>query len=1544
MKNTTTLGLNRGPSHRLLNTRMSRGATFLAIFIMVLYASGIGFSQYYNVNQNCTTSFDDISGTGTQLTVNGDGHTFNSGLPFNFQFFGVNYTTPSIKISMDGYIMWNTTTGDLVNDNLPLPVNDPDINTYGAIYPFWDFSFTDISTPPAGVYVETKGIAPNRVFMVQWEGVQRVIDETTPTYSYGKVTYQVLFYETTNEIKFVYEDTFYGSTIADGSENNNGASSTIGLQKGGSPIRIYQTSFDDPTLLQGSSCISYLPAATTSGCTMACNTTNIGIPANCRPTLIARDFLTTSYDCATSFIIQLLQTPTGPILEQGVDSLVADGISIGGNPYPLVNQNYVINIIENITGGSPNSCWNWHTFQDNVAPEIVCRPADTVFCYEPLVLYSLTGITDCSGPLTAHVIDSTYTPYSCSIDPYLLGRITRKYYLTDASGNRSDTCEDVLFLAPPSKDSIQFPANVGTLQCDDNFAADANGHPLPSVTGVPTIRNTSINLYPSTLGLLCNMTTSYSDQELPMGCGIKIMRRWVSYFWTCAGEDSIAHIQEIIISDTVPPVVTAPADVTITAGQNCRASYTVPPATITDNCNHLGNVSVIHPNGVTNQNGGFTITNLSIGTYNIIYSVNDGCGHIVRDTMQLTVQDLTAPVAICKEAIVSLDNTGTGRMFASSINNGSHDNGCGPVTLKVRRMNPDCNGAPDQTAWADYIDFYCCDLPNNPIQVILQVTDAGGLTNTCMTTVTVQNKNTPIIAYPLPNIIVPCGTSFDVNNLALTFGEYVTNPADRQKIIIDGVDKGWDGLITGVCTATVTETAPTINIPQCGFGTITRHFLITDGGSFQQTVSQTITINYDGVELTTADFNAPLDYVVTSGICTPPDLANADLGSPYVPTLKSPLNGCHNIMINKEDIVFTNASNACFKIVRTWTIIDWCLAAAKGNQYALDHAVKFTQALVVMNTTAPTFVPHADQIVETTNCTASNVTVSTSATDDCPSNFLTYNWQLDLNFNNNTSTWDHQGTGSSFTINMPIGKHRVYFAVTDGCGNVEHQYFTVEVKNVKQPTPVYTNLTVDLMANLQVTIPARLFNRASFGACPNSYPLRFAYSSDPADSLRTFDCSFGVDTAHPVTIYVIDANGLFDFAITNLTLNDNIVQCPNTITVISGQIVTEGNAGIPQVEVNAHSSMSRLTDGNGQFRFNNVHPGETYYIEPKDDNNPLNGVTTGDIIKIQNHILGKTSLPTPYKIIAADVNEDKSVSISDIVMIRKMILGKIDQFSSGKSWKFIGKNYTFSNPAAPLKESYPQSIPAATNSYLDGIDFIGVKMGDVNGDFTLNFDDPKVDSRSYAKLSIEDVRMKAGEITTVHVVNASQINVQGLQANLSFAKGVKLVGIESQMMEAGDDNFYQSGNTLKLSLTSKDVLIDNLIMTLYLVADNDIDVSDAFQLNHTGFASELYDNEGNGNPIELTFTNSQSNLQVEQNIPNPFSDQTQISFTLGSADHVTMKIYDTNGRVLKYINAFYAKGRNTITIDNGSINASGVMFYEITSNRRTVTKKMVKLK
>ena len=54
--------------------------------------------------------------------------------------------------------------------------------------------------------------------------------------------------------------------------------------------------------------------------------------------------------------------------------------------------------------------------------------------------------------------------------------------------------------------------------------------------------------------------------------------------------------------------------------------------------------------------------------------------------------------------------------------------------------------------------------------------------------------------------------------------------------------------------------------------------------------------------------------------------------------------------------------------------------------------------------------------------------------------------------------------------------------------------------------------------------------------------------------------------------------------------------------------------------------------------------GGDYIINPYSNDNPLNGVSTLDIVEIQRHILGMQSLDSPYKIIAADINNDKTLS------------------------------------------------------------------------------------------------------------------------------------------------------------------------------------------------------------------------------------------------------------------------------------------------------------
>ena len=1543
MKNTTIFSFPVKPQDGYRKYFFNRYAIFLLLLMCSLASPKAAFSQYYNVNTGCSNvPYNDISLTGTALTLNPDNITYDSNLPFDFQFFGQNYVQPNIKVSTHGYIIWNTNTGLLAIDNQSLPITDTDLIPGGGIFPMWDYMGYFIA-PGTGVQSKIDGIAPNRTFTVQWTNLSKFL--VPFAVSTGTVGFQVVFYESTNVIKYIYNDTYFGATYQEGSEGNNGASATIGLQKGNAPGKYYQTSYNNSTLLENSQCVSYTPSQTTNGCTMACSTSNISIPANCQTTLLAEDFLTSANNCATSYIIQLLATETGPILEQGVDSLIADGIDINNVPYPLVGQTYVIKIIENLISGAPNMCWNYHNFEDYLPPVINCRNADTVICYEPAVLYSLEGISDCSGAITAHVIDSVYTPYTCEDDDFLLGRIIRSYYLEDESGNQSAVCNDTLYLAPPSLDSVVFPLSVLDLSCSVPFAEDADGHPSPSQTGYPVIGDARIPIYVNNLSLVCNITASYHDNVVPAGCNTKYMRTWTVYYWSCDGEQELNYLQTIMVNDLTPPVVTAPADVTIAAGPNCSASYLIPPASIVDDCGHLGTTVVTHPNGVTPQNGGFTINNVPVGIYNIIYSVNDGCGHISRDTMVLTIQDLISPAAICKNAIVSLDNTGNGRMFASSINNGSHDNGCGGVTVKVKRMLPDCNGLPNQSdVFADYIDFYCCDVANNPIMVILEVTDAGGLKSTCMAEVTVQNKNNPIVAATLPNIIVPCGTVYDVNNLYLTFGKYVISQAARDSIIIDGVYKGLDGLITGVCDANIVELTPEVNIGTCGFGTIVRKFSYSGNGNPPIIIFQNITINSAGVELKASDFIAPLDYTSTNDACDPGDII--DLGPLYEPRLKPGVEGCYNLMTNSEDQVFAGQGGACFKIVRTWTILDWCLAEAKGLAYAQEHAIHFVHSIVIMNTTKPTFAPHADQAETTLICDGKEVTVTTSATDDCPSNYLVYNWQIDYNFNNVNATWDASGNGNSFTRFMPIGHHRVHFAVVDGCGNLTDQFFFVNVVNNKQPTPLYKNLVVDLMANLTVAIPARLFNAGSTGACPGSTPLRFSYTSNPADSIKIFDCSFGVDVPFGVNIYVIDNNGLVDFATPSLTLNDNIVQCPDNITLISGRIVTEGAQGIPQVDVNAQASMMKQTDSNGEFRFNNVQSGTTYSIEPSDDKDPLNGVTTGDIIKIQNHILNKKVLDSPYKLIAADVSEDKQLSVSDIVMIRRLILAKIDQFSSGKSWKFIDESYTFPNPANPLNADYPQSIDAATTGIKNDVNFIGIKMGDVNGDFTLSLDGGSLEVREKASLTMEDISMVPGQTYNVAISNDDLNKIAGIQAAFELSAGVRLEGISSNLFTVSNENYSLNGNRLMLSIADiRGNEAGKEVFTFELSVDKPMKLSEAISQNtEATLKSEIYNEVGDGTAFEIKFTGNKSGLIVEQNVPNPFTDHTQISFILDQEDLVTLKVYDINGRILKSSKGNYAKGRNTISIINNELDANGVLFYELTTAQGSVTKKMIKLK
>ena len=91
-----------------------------------------------------------------------------------------------------------------------------------------------------------------------------------------------------------------------------------------------------------------------------------------------------------------------------------------------------------------------------------------------------------------------------------------------------------------------------------------------------------------------------------------------------------------------------------------------------------------------------------------------------------------------------------------------------------------------------------------------------------------------------------------------------------------------------------------------------------------------------------------------------------------------------------------------------------------------------------------------------------------------------------------------------------------------------------------------------------------------------------------------------------------------------------------------------------QLSVN-EGYLSTETNQDGYYTFEaSVLDGSQLDIDISYDTYLTDGVTSLDLSLITRHILGVESLDSPYKLIAADVNNSKSISTLDIILIQKL--------------------------------------------------------------------------------------------------------------------------------------------------------------------------------------------------------------------------------------------------------------------------------------------------
>jgi hypothetical protein len=529
------------------------------------------------------------------------------------------------------------------------------------------------------------------------------------------------------------------------------------------------------------------------------------------------------------------------------------------------------------------------------------------------------------------------------------------------------------------------------------------------------------------------------------------------------------------------------------------------------------------------------------------------------------------------------------------------------------------------------------------------------------------------------------------------------------------------------------------------------------------------------------------------------------------------------------------------------------------------------------------------------------------------------------------------------------------------------------------------------MVNGQVELWARDFNVSSFDNCSAEEDLRYTFDQilpvfdlldeehyfdgnglvddeeeiairyangeiqlwnpDQRSSARVFTCANLPSTTFDMSVW--DEKFNMDYCKVTLDLSDNQNACgPLPIADIGGTITTKYGAGINRVDVlleNATegSQISTQTNSLGQYLFEHMPMEASYNVIPSKKGDLTDGLSTEDVLLIQKYIMDNSLFTSPYDVIASDLNNDKRISATDIILLQRIVIGQLTELKDG-IWKFVDADQELSleNALRDFRNTF--AIPNLQNSLMS-TDFIGVKMGDVTGDASTNARQDTEGSRSRHSTTayIFDREVRKGDIIDVPVYFQDFEDLVGYQMtiSLSYAEAIDVEGLSTPLYAsnkrlASENEIALSYGDIRAALNSGDVY------SIKLKANKSGWLSDLIKITNNLVVSEAYYSiDIVPEDIELEFRTNEfvaADFTIEQNVPNPFHTSTYISISLPEAGDVQLSVYNVTGQLVYSMRGNYPQGMSNVELRSNEMNGySGVLYYKATYNNRSITKKMI---
>ncbi|WP_114778746.1 cohesin domain-containing protein [Botryobacter ruber] len=441
-------------------------------------------------------------------------------------------------------------------------------------------------------------------------------------------------------------------------------------------------------------------------------------------------------------------------------------------------------------------------------------------------------------------------------------------------------------------------------------------------------------------------------------------------------------------------------------------------------------------------------------------------------------------------------------------------------------------------------------------------------------------------------------------------------------------------------------------------------------------------------------------------------------------------------------------------------------------------------------------------------------------------------------------------------------------------------------------------------------------------------------------------------TSTPVPVEVSDNT----FTAIPVTIVAGAVSIQSEVTV-SGTVRTPSGTPLDRVIVKAKGNSSEqnlTTSESGVFSFK-LTGSSSYSLAPvkRNEVNVTNGITTLDILQIQRHILGLVPLNSPYKIIAADVNNSGSVTTMDIAYIRSLILYNSTSFPGNRTWAYVKSDFTFTDPSMPFP--YDSTRTYSSVSELSNQDFTGIKLGDVND--TWDASTARLASAGNIAFNFKNQVIAPGTEIVVPVTVKDFTDVSGYQFTLNWdPKVLEFARVEHAGIEGayGTHSVHNgrlttlwtepNGNSLSLENGSK------IFQVRFKVigkngSESKVEVSSDLtnSLAYNGGLAEL-----NVQSQHALVKVTELAYALHQNEPNPFTQgSTSIRFSIPQQEEVTISIYNSLGQEVRTYTATYAPGEHTITWDGrtsqGYAVGKGTYYYRMKAGKFTEAKRALLL-